>query len=103
MQLWKLLMSWNIIQGKEQEYIKFNAKKFVPRMMEFGLQPLESWFTIYGAGPQVSVGWVSGDVEVIRRAVRTEKWSDLRGDLDDYVKDFHFKIVPVTGRSGYQM
>lgn len=103
MQLWKLLMSWNIIQGREQDYIQFNAKVFVPRMMKFDLQPLESWFTIHGAGPQVSVGWVSNDVEAIRRAVNTEEWSDLLVDLDEYVKDFRYKIVPVTGRSGYQM
>ena len=52
----KLLMTWNIIRGQEQAYVAFHAKEFVPGLMAFGLHPVDSWFTMYGEGPQVVVG-----------------------------------------------
>jgi len=98
MQLMKLLMTWNIIPGREQAYIDFNAKTFVPRMMEFGLQPMDSWFTQYGDAPQVTVGWVTDDAAVIKRALASDEWHELEEQLEGYVTDFEYKVVPVTGR-----
>lgn len=96
MQLTKLLMTWNIIPGQERAYIEFNAKEFVPRLMKMGLHPMDSWYTLYGNAPQVTVGWVSEDPEVILRAIRGDDWKALRRELRDYVTDFRFKIAPVT-------
>ncbi len=97
MQLMKLLMTWNIIPGQERAYIEFNAKEFVPRLMKMGLQPMDSWYTIYGDVPQVTVGWVSDDADVIRRAVLGDDWKALQRDLARFVTDFHFKITPASG------
>ena len=98
MQLVKLLMTWNIIPGREQAYIEFNAKVFVPQLMQFGLQPMDSWFTLWGDVPQVTVGWVSEDVSAIRQALATPEWRKLMTRLDDFVTDFEHRVVPVTGR-----
>ena len=101
MQLMKLLMTWDIRPGQEQAYIDYNAREFVPRLMKLGLRPMDSWFTLYGDAPQVCVGWVSEDVAVIHRAIRSEEWGELRVELDNFVTDFQFKIVPYT--SHFQM
>jgi len=93
----KLLMTWNIRPGKEQAYIEFNAREFVPRLMKLGLQPMDSWYTLYGDVPQVMVGWISDDIDVVRRAVAGNEWRELRSILKQYVTDFEYKIVPVTG------
>jgi hypothetical protein len=93
----KLLMTWDILPGQEQAYIDFNAREFVPRLMKMGLQPMDSWYTLYGDVPQVMVGWVTDDVEVIRRAVHGEEWSELEDALKRYVTNFRYRIVPVTG------
>jgi hypothetical protein len=97
MELMKLLMTWDIIPGKEQAYIEFNAREFVPRLMKLGLRPMDSWFTLYGDAPQVTVGWVSEDVDVIHRALRSEEWRDLQRELLSFVTDFRYKVVPFTG------
>ena len=96
MQLMKLLMTWNIIPGQEPAYIEFNAKEFVPRLMKMGLQPMDSRYTIYGDVPQVTVGWVTEDADVILRAVRSEDWKALRRDLARFVTDFRYKITPAN-------
>lgn len=97
MQLMKLLMTWDIVPGQEQAYVDFNAKVFVPQLMKFGLRPVDSWFTLYGDAPQVTVGWVTDDVEVIRRALTSEAWAELMAELKKYVVHFRYKIVPFTG------
>lgn len=97
MQLTKLIMTWDIIPGQEQAYIDFNSRVFVPCLKEFGLQPMDSWYTIVGQAPQIMAGWVHEDPELVRRAVASAKWADLQEDLRHYVTNFDFKIAPVTG------
>lgn len=90
----KLLMTWNIIRGQEQAYVAFHAKEFVPGLMAFGLHPVDSWFTMYGEGPQVIVGWVAEDAEVIKQALASDGWATLRDKLEEHVTDFTSRIVP---------
>ena len=97
MQLTKLLMTWNIIPGQERAYIEFNAREFVPRLMKMGLHPMDAWYTLYGDAPQVSVGWVTEDAEVIHRALNGDEWQELLHELESFVTDFRYKVAPVTG------
>jgi hypothetical protein len=92
----KLLMTWDIVPGQEQAYFEFNAKEFVPRLMQLGLRPTDSWFTLFGDAPQVNVGWVSEDTDVVHRAVKSSEWDELQDKLDGLVKNFVFKVVPAT-------
>lgn len=97
MPLYKLLMTWNIIPGQEQAYVEFNNDEFVPRLLKLGLQPMDSWFTIFGEVPQISVGWVSDDADLLRQLLDSEDWVKLQDQLDEYVTEFVAKVVPVTG------
>ena len=51
----KLIMTWDITQGKEQEYFDFLIHTFVPRMNQLGFDLTDAWATIYGDCPQVLV------------------------------------------------
>jgi hypothetical protein len=97
MQLTKLIMAWDIIPGQEQAYIEFNTREFVPRLMKLGLQPMDSWYTVFGEAPQIMAGWVHEDADVIHGAVDSDDWKELRQELRDYVTNFRVKITPVTG------
>jgi hypothetical protein len=89
----KLLMTWDIVPGREQAYFEFNAKEFVPRLMRMGLRPTDSWFTLFGDAPQVSVGWVSDDRQLVHSAVRSEEWEELQTQLDGLIDNFTYKVV----------
>ncbi len=95
--LTKLIMTWDIIPGQEQAYIEFNTREFVPRLIRLGLQPMDSWYTVYGDAPQIMAGWVHEDPEKILAAVRSEEWQELREELRAFVTRFRYKITPVTG------
>lgn len=97
----KLLMSWDIIPGREQEYFEFVIREFVPGMQRIGIQPTEAWFTQYGERPQILTGGVAEDLDSMQIALDSEEWSDLREKLEDYVTNFDARVVPARG--GFQM
>ncbi len=97
MGLMKLLMTWDIVPGREQDYVEFNAREFVPRLIKLGLRPTDSWFTLYGDGPQVTVGWVAEDAESIHQVLQSDEWRELQPRLRELVTNFRYRVVPATG------
>lgn len=93
----KLLMTWDIKSGREEAYFEFVVKELVPGLIELGIQPLETWYTIYGDVPQILAGWVAEDRATMERALRSEDWSALHKSLLTFVDNFQRKIVPATG------
>jgi hypothetical protein len=94
----KLLMRWNIRQGKEADYFEYVLKEFAPGINKLGLQLTESWYTVYGEGPQILTGAVTDSQEEMDAALDNEAWPKMIQKLKEYVTDFGYKVVPATGR-----
>jgi hypothetical protein len=97
----KLLMTWDIIPGKEQEYFEFVVREFVPGIQRLGITPTEAWYTTYGKRPQILTGGVTETMKVMQEALATDDWQYLRDQLLEYVTNFDVKVVGATG--GFQM
>lgn len=97
----KLLMTWDILPGREQEYFEFVVREFVPGMQRLGIQPTEAWYTTYGDRPQILTGGVTESMDQMQAALSTEDWQELRESLMEYVTNFDWKVVRATG--GFQM
>ena len=97
----KLLMTWDIIPGREQEYFEFVVREFVPGIQRLGIQPTEAWYTTYGRRPQILTGAVTETLARMELALGTEDWKRLRDRLLDYVTNFDSRIVRAAG--GFQM
>ena len=41
----KLMMTWDILPGREEEYFEFHIRKFVPGLENLGLTLNEAWLT----------------------------------------------------------
>lgn len=94
----KLVMSWDILPGKEQTYFEFAMKTFAPELMKMGWQPTEAWYTLYGEGPQITTAGTTDSVDKMRDILDSEEWGELQQSLLDYVTNFEYKVVPATGR-----
>jgi hypothetical protein len=94
----KLLMRWNIQQGKEADYFEYVLKEFAPGLSKLGLQLTESWYTVYGEGPQILTGAITETQEDMDSALKNDGWGKLTQKLGDFVTDFGYKVVPATGR-----
>ncbi|MFX0145699.1 MAG: hypothetical protein ACFE9C_16660 [Candidatus Hodarchaeota archaeon] len=97
----KLLMTWDMVPGREQEYFEFLVREFVPGMQRLGIQPTEAWYTTYGEAPQMLTGFVAEEMDTMREALDTEEWSELSNRLFEFVINFSAKVVRATG--GFQM
>ncbi len=97
----KLLMTWDIQPGREQDYFEFVVRDFVPGMQKLGMQPTDAWYTFYGDQPQIMAGVVMPSLDEMERVLNSEDWDDLTAKLMDYVEDFDYKIIPARG--GFQM
>jgi hypothetical protein len=94
----KLVMSWDILPGKEQTYFEFAMKTFAPELMKMGWQPTEAWYTLYGEGPQITTAGTTDSVDKMRDILDSQEWGELQQSLLDYVTNFKYKVVPATGR-----
>lgn len=97
----KLLMTWDMVPGREQEYFEFLVREFVPGLQRLGVQPTEAWYTTYGDGPQMLAGFVAENHAVMQEALETQDWENLKTTLFDYVTNFNSKVVRATG--GFQL
>lgn len=97
----KLLMTWDMVPGREQEYFEFLVREFVPGLQRLGVKPTEAWYTTYGTGPQMLAGFVADNQEAMQEALDTTDWAELQDQLFEFVTNFSAKVVKATG--GFQL
>lgn len=99
--MFKLLMSWNIQPGREDEYFEFVVQEFGPGLLELGVRPTDAWYTYYGDHPQILTGGVVDDLASLWHALSSDKWRALKKRLLDYVSDYNQKVIRASG--GFQI
>lgn len=97
----KLLMTWDIMPGREQEYFEFVVREFIPGVQRLGMEPSDAWLTMYGDQPQIMAAMQMPTLAALEHAINTPEWESLVRQLADFVEDYHYKIV--QARSGFQM
>ena len=96
----KVIMSWDIIPGREQEYFEFVVRNFMPGVQKLGMALSDAWVTIYGEHPQILVGAVVPGLERAQEIIDSEEWDLLKDQLEDYVTNYEMKLAPLEG--GFQ-
>ena len=97
----KLIMSWDILPGREQEYFEFVVREWVPGIQRLGLEPTDAWFTMYGNHPQIIAGAQIDDRKDLNILLDSTEWLALTERLLNFVTGFSYKVV--QARKGFQM
>lgn len=97
----KLLMTWDILPGREQEYFEFVVREFIPAMQRVGLEPSDAWFTMYGNQPQIMTAAQSFDLAEMNQVLTSDDWHELTTRLLEFVDNFEYKVV--EARPGFQL
>jgi len=95
--MFKLLMSWDIRPGYEEEYFEFVVREFGPGLAECGIRLTDAWFTTYGDRPQILAGGVAENLEDLQRTLTSEAWRRLKEELLTYVTGYSEKIIRASG------
>ncbi len=96
----KVIMSWDIKEGQEQEYFEFVVRRFMPGVQKMGMALSDAWVTIYGDHPQILVGAVVSGLDKAQLIITSEEWEKLNQRLQSYVKNYEIKLAPLEG--GFQ-
>ena len=98
---YKLMMSWDIKLGLDQQYFEFVVKEWAPGITRLGMQPRESWYTVYGDSPQITTAIVTDDLAKMRAILEGDDWSRLQDKLLEYVHNYQQKVV--RSSAGFQL
>lgn len=97
----KLIMTWDITPGREQEYFEFVVREFIPQVQQLGMELKDAWLTMYGNQPQIMASAQMSDLPAMQGILDSTEWQGLINRLLDYVENYQYKIVPA--RTGFQM
>jgi len=97
----KLLMTWDILPGREQDYFEFVVRDFIPEVQRLGMEPSDAWFTMYGNQPQILAAMQMASINSLQGILTSSEWKDLTQRLLEYVDNFEYKVV--QARSGFQL
>jgi hypothetical protein len=98
---YKLLLSWDILPGREQEYFEFVVREFIPGIQTLGLEPSDAWLTIYGDQPQILTGVKVNNLSSLNNITSSQEWDSMIAKLLDYVENLEIKTV--KAKPGFQM
>lgn len=100
--MFKLLLSWDVLPNRDQEYFEFMVREFTPKLTALGITPIEAWFTLYGDdAPQIVMEGMTEDYETMKSLLSTDDWQSLKTKLLTYVTNFNQKVI--RGRSHLQL
>jgi hypothetical protein len=94
-------MTWDIQPGKEEEYFEFHIQRFLPSLERLGVQLSEAWLTVYGKQPRMMAEAKMSNVSKARKILNSNDWEELGFELNDFVENFNYKLIPAT--AGFQL
>jgi hypothetical protein len=94
----KLNQYWTVNPVKIEEYNKFILKKFIPGVNQLGLHTVAVWTVLVGAYSEIMFESVTSDLDLLEKALKDEKFRDLKGALLNYVKKYKTKVLVKTGK-----
>jgi hypothetical protein len=97
----KLLMTWDIMPGREEDYFEFHIQKFVPALEGLGVALSEAWLTVYGEKPRLMAEAKLPNIRSAREMLDSNAWDDLGIEMQDLVENFETKVI--NSRSGFQL
>ncbi len=100
----KLLMNWDIKDGRDQAYFEFMMRDWLPGVNKLGVQNMWAWYTVYCREddvPQIMAEAVVENLATMQAILASDDWSNLHAQLLKYVDNYAHKVVRITG--GFQL
>lgn len=97
----KLLMTWDILPNREQDYFEFVISDFLPEMKQMGIRPVDAWYTMYGDQPQIMISAKTQSQAALNVTMASKEWQRLLDNLLKFVENYSFKVI--SARTGFQL
>ena len=90
--------SWDILQGKEDEYAEFITRTFLPEMTAVGLVPVGGYYLEVGFGPRIIGVHKANDLEGLSQCITSARFKELILNLKSIVYNYRTAVLEPTGR-----
>lgn len=89
----KVMISYDMQQGKEQECQEYLVNKLAPGLGRLGFRFSDVWYTIWGGTPQILGGGEVEDVDTAQEIFESDEWERMRRDLEPMTENFKIRVV----------
>lgn len=89
----KILISYDMQKGKEQECQEYLVNKLAPGLGRLGFRFQDVWYTIYGGSPQILGGGEVKDLVQAREIFKSDTWERMRSDMEPLTENFKLRVV----------
>ncbi len=96
----KLMLSYNIPPERQDVYLRFMLSQFIPALQNIGLMNIGVWHTAYGNYPIRLIVFVAEDESTLERAMESDIWKKMEGELQPLVTDYARRLAPYE--AGFQ-
>ena len=90
---YKVMFTYDILPEQEESYYRWALGEWVPAMQNMGLYLAWAWHTAYGDHPLRQTEFVAEDLETVRDALGDERFLDLEAKMQEFVFNYHYKVV----------
>lgn len=89
----KVLISYDMAEGKEQECQEYLVNKLAPGLGRLGFRFSDVWFTIWGGSPQILGGGEVRDLDQAQEIFRSDVWAGMLNEMTSLTKNFKLRVV----------
>jgi hypothetical protein len=94
----KMLLTFDPLPGRREEYFHYMLGEFVPALESLGLTMAETWHTAYGDYPLRLTAFVAADASTMDTVIGSDAFAGLEARLQDFVENYHRRVVPADRR-----
>jgi hypothetical protein len=96
----KLLVTYDVLEAKQEEYFQYVLGEFVPAVQNLGLYMTDVWHTAYGDYPVRLAAFVAPDYDTMVGILNNPSFVQLEDKLKEFVVNYRRRVVP--RKNGFQ-
>ena len=89
----KILISYDMQEGKEQECQEYLVNKLAPGLGRLGFRFSDVWYTIWGKSPQILGGGEIKDQAQAQAIFQSDVWQRMESELEPLTQNFKLRLV----------
>lgn len=91
------IQNWDVIQGKEDEYVRYVNDTYLPEITTLGFIPVGGYYVEVGFGPRILAVFASESLDDISKIITDKGFKDLTLMLKNCVANYRNTVLESTG------
>lgn len=102
--MFKVMISYDMLEGREQESQEYLVNKLAPGLAKLGFRVTEVLYTVWGSSPQITSGGQVETLDQARAIFLSPEWEKLAAGMEQLTRNFQVRVVKADheGESGAQ-